>query len=276
LRRRAFAAAATALAVLPVLLYRNAFAYYYPVMMAPLTVLVALSFDGLLQGSARRDRAWMGPLALVLICLVVGVRAWDGLMTLRFDGQAGQRALVAGVHQVFPQPVPYLDHSGMIASFPKLNFFMSTWGVEDYLRGGTDFMPAALEARCPPLLLANHPVLRDGTLLNRQLRANDRRLLATYYVDYWGPIRLAGAELELEPGAVVTARVPCSGRYRIESEADLTIDGAAHRNSDVVELTGSRDIAVSAAGRQRMRLRWADAQVPPAGAPPQLPLYAPL
>jgi hypothetical protein len=108
------------------------------------------------------------------------------------------------------------------------------------------------------------------------LRANDRRLLATYYVDYWGPIRLAGAELELEPGAVVTARVPCSGRYRIESEADLTIDGAAHRNSDVVELTGSRDIAVSAAGRQRMRLRWADAQVPPAGAPPQLPLYAPL
>ena len=57
--------------------------------------------------------------------------AYDSLMRLRFDGQFDQRAVVAAVHRIFPEPVPYLDHGGVMASFPKVNFFMSSWGVDD-------------------------------------------------------------------------------------------------------------------------------------------------
>ena len=77
--------------------------------------------------------------------------------------------------------------------FPKTNFLMSTWGVEAYRVSGRDFMPALLATRRPPLLLVNHAVLKPGTLLNRQLSPGDNKLLEGSYVDYWGPIRVAGA-----------------------------------------------------------------------------------
>jgi hypothetical protein len=277
-RRRELAAAAASLAILPVLVYRNAFPYYYPVMMAPLAVLVALAFERLLHWPAGNERRGAGSFALLAVCAVMTFRAWDGLMALRFDGQERQRAVVAAVHRVFPHPVPYVDHSGMIASFPKANFFMSSWGVEAYLRRGQDFMPSILAGACPPLLLANHPVLVDGTLLNRQLRAEDRRLLASGYVDYWGPIRVAGAAIDLAPGTTASVSVPCSGRYRVESGSDIIVDGIARRGDDVLELDATRNITVGATAHatQRLRLVWAGAREPPSGASPELPLYDPL
>ncbi len=278
-RLRAWSAAALALSLVPLLFYRNAFPYYYPVMMAPAAVLLAITAGKLLDcQSPRARKPALVVLALALWALVAG--AYDSLMTLRFNEQTSQRAIVAAVHRVFPEPVPSLDHSGMIASFPKVNFFMSTWGVEAYVQRGRDFMPEALAGHCPPLLLVDHPVLSRGTLLYRQLRDTDRRLLETRYVDYWGPVRVAGAEVDIAGELPVTLRVPCTGVYRVEAEGPVRLDGRVLVTGDTVALEGERDYrvevdaATSPAGS--LRLVWAGARPPPAEPPPKPGLYSPL
>ncbi len=278
-RLRAWSAAALALALAPLLFYRNAFPYYYPVMMAPAAVLVGLVAERLLQARSPRTRA---PALLVLSAGVAAILAgaYDSLMTLRFSDQEAQRNIIAAVHRIFPEPVPYIDHSGMIASFPKVNFFMSTWGVEAYRRAGRDFMPDALAGRCPPLLLVDHPVLSPGTLLYRQLSETDRRLMEAGYVDYWGPIRVAGTALELTGEGPHPLRVPCSGEYRVETDGVVLLEGRPLVDGEVVKLEAGRDNAVDgdAAGPSAawLRLVWAGANEPPAELPPKPGLYAPL
>ena len=275
-RQRSYAAAASILALTPVLFYRNAFPYYYPVMLAPPSILIAIAVDELLARSSRRGRA-AATFTVAAGCVALMAGAWDSVMTLRFDRQLGQRAVVAAVHRIFPEPVPYLDHSGMIASFPKVNFFMSGWGVEAYLNRGTDFMPEALARRCPPLLVVNHPVLTPRTLLYRGLRETDRQLLETHYVDYWGPVRLAGAEAELGDAGPSSVSVPCAGDYRLESEAPVLIDGRSYGNGAILTLESKREYHVAPAEPnslpQRLRLRWAGVHEPPNEPPPKPALY---
>lgn len=278
-RLRAWSAAALALSLVPLLFYRNAFPYYYPVMMAPAAVLVAITAGTLLNVQSPRAR---GPALIALAAAVAALLAgaYDSLMTLRFDQQSSQRAIVAAVHRIFPEPVPYLDHSGMIASFPKVNFFMSTWGMEAYARAGRDFMPDALAGPCPPLLLVDHPVLASGTLLYRQLRETDRRLLETRYVDYWGPVRVAGARIDLAGDAPHVLRVPCAGTYRVEASTPVQVDGATRVNGDILALEGEHDYRVEVDAAEppagSLQLVWAGARAPPAEPPPKPGLYSPL
>jgi hypothetical protein len=279
LLRRSFGAAAATLCLAPLLFYRNAFPYYFPVMMAPATVLVAIAADWLL--GVRIARARSVALATVAVgCLSLLHGAWDGIATLRFDGQSGERTIVSAVHRVFPQPVQYIDHSGMIASFPKVNFFMSGWGVERYLGRGEDFMPAIIRQRCAPLLLVNHSVLKPGALLFRELRPTDRALLESRYVPYWGPIHLAGAAGEIPPGQDATIRVPCSGRYRVSIDGSAQFDGHPLGDGEVLKLEGERDYRVESSVRETspvaITLRWADVAEPPSEPPPRMPVYAPL
>ena len=271
-RLRAYVAAASALTLLPILYYRNAFPYYYPVMMAPAAILVALSADWL-----RQRRA--GLLALAALGLLLIHHAWDGVMTLRFDEQQKQREVIAAVRRIFPANVPYIDHSGMIASFPKVNFLMSSWGVEDYLRRGRDFMPDLLStSRPPPLLLANHGVLVPGTLLYRRLSAMDRKLLESTYVDYWGPIKVAGVEFAVPADGTVTARVPFAGRYRLASGKSIQLNGVRLDPGETIEIPHAQESQVAATGMsgsaETARLVWADARPAPEGPPPASPLYS--
>lgn len=278
---RAFVAAASVLALLPILFYRNAFPYYYPVMMAPAAILVALAADWLRQRRVTARPRGAGLLALAMLGLLQIHHAWDDVMALRFDEQQKQRQIVAAVHEIFPSPVPYIDHSGMIASFPKANFLMSSWGVEAYRRRGRDFMPDLLAStRPPPLLLVNHGVLMRRTLLYRQLSESDRRLLESSYVDYWGPIKIVGVEIALPADGTTTVQVPFAGRYRLDSSTPVRLNGVLLDPGGAIEIAhahGSLVAAASVAGSAlTARLLWADARQPPDRAPPPFPFYSAL
>jgi hypothetical protein len=126
--------AAMLLAISPVLFYRNAYPYFYVEMLAPAVVLVALVVDEIRalarRGAGASPREWV-PVACGLLLLVQG---GSRLPLMSSDEQSGQRRLLDVVHQIFPRPVAYLDHVGMVAGFHKVNFFMSTWGSEEYQR----------------------------------------------------------------------------------------------------------------------------------------------
>jgi hypothetical protein len=268
--RRRWEALACACSLLPLLFYRNTFPYYYVVMLAPASVLAAVAVQELLNlaKSLKGGAKWL-PLA---VCALLGLQALLNLRWLVDDDQAPQRAIVAAVHQVFPQPVPYVDHSGMIASFRKTNFFMSTSEVSRYSARGRSFMAEAIARHKPPLLLVNRDELEVGRRAFSRLLPEDRRLIARYYVPYWGPIRLAGTQRYVRPNESPKIGVPFPGRYRLESNSDATIvlDGKTRARGEVLEL-GSAPIEVTVPGASKpvfVRLVWADAGKAPAEEPP--------
>jgi hypothetical protein len=278
LLRRRYVPLAFALSLSPILFYRNSFSYYYLVMLAPACVLAAVAADQLRSSLGDLfGRATAGRILLVMASVLV-LQSAIHLFALREDAQAPQRAVILGVHHVFPSPVPYVDHSGMVASFRKVNFFMSTWGIQAYRARGKSFMREAIDRHRPPLLLANRAILDPDSETFRALLPEDRRLIETSYVRYWGPIWIAGTEAILPAEGVVTIRVPFPGRYRLEANQAVVIDGTVYRDRQEIDLTRAvGEILVhpsqSLSAQAKVRLVWADSRSPPSWPPPPMPLY---
>lgn len=267
------AAAACALSLIPVVFYRNSFPYYYIVMLAPACVLVAVLVDFTHRHIQPRVSHFvtLGLSAAVIVALAgQGARhAYD----FRFDDVTNrQRSVVDAVHQIFPSPVPYIDHGGMISSFPKVNLFMSSWGIQRYVAGGRSFMPDAIRLHRPPFLLANRPILQPEHPLFGSLLPEDQQLINEFYLPYWGPVRVAGASTTLQGGKEAIVRLPFPGKYRVETTEPIAIDATERRDGDVIDVgfsgkISARALSPSSEGTQ-IRLLWAAARNPPATPPP--------
>jgi hypothetical protein len=100
--RRRFDVAALSLALLPLTVYRNAFPYYFVVMLAPASVLVGWAFSEIVAIVRRQASEWI-TLALIAVLwsgtVFNGLRYFDRLV---LDDQLLQREVVAGVHRIFP------------------------------------------------------------------------------------------------------------------------------------------------------------------------------
>ncbi|MEM9425128.1 MAG: hypothetical protein AAGA06_00355 [Pseudomonadota bacterium] len=249
-----------------VIFYRNAFPYFFPYVVPPLMVVVAF-------GAMRVGR---GPLLAGLIALSLVSGIWQGIKALGENAEL-QRATIAEVHRLFPEPVHYIDHNAMISTFPRELFFMSSWGIEGYRSVGEPVMAAYLEKHAPPLLLANRWALHQAmtapevTDLPYALLPEDQAVLRASYVHYSGAIWLAGLEMTL--GSETTARaLPIPGRYRLESPVALMIDGRRVSDGDIIE--GSGLVTISGPVGTDVRLIWHTEAVQDEGALPHGRLYA--
>ncbi|MGH8224313.1 MAG: hypothetical protein ACREQZ_15195, partial [Woeseiaceae bacterium] len=134
-RWRWIEAAALALPVASVAVYRNSFPYFYPFILAPASVLMAIAYDGV-TGRAALDPG-RGPLVVVKIVALTWFAAsliLHGIYLPSVMSLGHQRTVVAAVHRTFPAPTPYLDRSSTVASFPQVGFFMTTYWMGTYLR----------------------------------------------------------------------------------------------------------------------------------------------
>lgn len=266
------------LALFPILIYRNSFPYYYPVMLAPASVLSAITFDAMGQWVLRRlGGAALGRVlgvtlaAIFVVGLIHVAELWR-------DEQQAQREVIAAVHQIFPSPTPYIDHSGMIAAFPKANFFMSGWGLQSYRQKGIAFMPRAMRNSSPAFVLSNRPVLEPGHPAFQLLLPEDQSLIEQGFVPYWGPIRVAGAQVRLSDSDAIDLKLPFPGRYRLESEEPVLVDGSVRNGEEVLDFSRTTVRISRATGQQdnrplRVRLVLAAARPAPAPAAPTSVLY---
>jgi hypothetical protein len=278
--RRMWAVAACVLAMLPVLFYRNSYAYYYVVMWGPACVVIAAATTGLRELASRVARpvyATAITLGLAAAFCLQGLRQLSQLSEPR---QAEQARVVAAVHQIFPMPVAYIGHSGMIASFRKVNFFMSSWGMENYVAGGRPFMQRTVERNRPPLVVASRPVLRPGTAAFAALLPEDQEIIQYMYQPYWGPIRVAGAAATLTGADTMTLQLPFGGRYRVESAQPLQVDGTQVDPGAVIEVDDARRFVQVQAGSRptttsplSVRLLWAEARPAPPDPPTDLDFF---
>jgi hypothetical protein len=264
------------LPLLSVLFYRNAFPYFYVFVMPAALVLCGLGYDRLTANrTSRRDDI---PITFLATLIIAGSALAH--VSLRWqDGTTAQRQVIQAVHEIFPEPVPYIDRNGMVSSFPKVGFFMSTLGLRNYRDAGRPVFADLLRTRGPKFLLVNSPALssvfeeRSGTVDGEQLlMASDVAVLREHFVPYWGPVYVAGRALHLPQDLEVAWEVLLEGTYRLYSNGPVVIGGALHQPGSTVTLA-SGGVSFRSHATQDVVLRTISAQGVPSYPPPREPLY---
>jgi hypothetical protein len=276
--RRNFAVATLALALLPIAFYRNAFPYYYVVMLAPAVILAGYALQEIMVVVRSRTNTWVASSLLVAIWLGLLYQGIGKVNRLLVDDQVIQQSLISGIHGIFPEPVNYVDRCGMISSFRKVNFFMSTWGMENYRASGVPFMPDAIRNSRPAFVLVNTGALNPANRGPGGLLPEDAELVDRYYPTYWGPVRVAGARAVLKGSAAGRLDVPFADEYRVFASQPVLIDGVLRENGSVVRVSESGVVAQAAetateGDETAVLLFLASAQPPPAMRLPNVPLF---
>jgi hypothetical protein len=227
--------------LLSLVFYRNAFPYFYVFLMPPALVLCAVTFDELRAETKAVGAS--GRHITVLATLVIGAAVVDYTLSRPSGGTAAQRDVIAAVHDIFPEPVPYVDRNGMIASFPKVGFFMSSWGMESYRTAGRPVFADLLRTHRPGFLIANSHELSaafGNTPFRGGLLDEDAVALRDAFVPYWGPIYVAGKKMRLTATVDAATEVLSGGSYGLESEWPVAISGSLYApGAEVILETGT-------------------------------------
>jgi hypothetical protein len=267
-----------ALPLLSLLFYRNAFPYFYVLLMPPALVLCGVAFDQVTRDPRMSGRRGV-PVALVATLVIAGSVAAHVALRSR-DDTIGQRAIVGAVRDIFPRPVPYIDRNGMIASFPRVGFFMSSWGIQSYRDAGRPVFAELLRAQGPKFLVVNSPALSSVFEDSSQAEARDEQLLLAedvavlreHFVHYWGPVYVAGKAMRLPQGADTVWEVLVAGPYRLLSDGPVVIGDSPYPPGSTVELElGS--VSLRSPVTQDVVLRTDSVQGVPMHPPPLGPIY---
>jgi hypothetical protein len=264
-----------ALPLATVVFYRNSFPYFLACILAPAVLLCGLALDRLRRLADRSGR--LGPVLATAILIGVFATGVANYVRQLPNGLAGQRLLIATIHRMFPEPVPYIDRCSMIASFPKVGFFMSTWGMERYARERRPVLAEAVRDHAPPFLLANTLPLNlllpdsEAARLRYRLLREDRRTLQRHYIHHWGIIFVAGKRLRLAAGDT-ELEILIPGAYTLEGELAVAIDGRPVEPGAVIELAAGRHV-VTAATAGPLTLRWGDNLYRPTTPPPRKAIF---
>lgn len=236
------------LPLLTVVFYRNSYPYYFVFVLAPAVVTIGPVLEWLL----RRVGYWPAAALLSGYALLLNVSEPRNVLPK-------QRALVDGVHHIFPEPVAYFGFSGMIGDYPRpLSILVSGWGLQRYRQGEEPSLVELAEERPIPLLIVNHPVIEaavEGTEPSKGLLPADRAMLRENYIPHWGQVWVAGKRMPRDSGTrEVSVAVP--GTYTLEG-ANISVDGRQLRIGDRVRM--ARGVHVIAANpAQNAVLRWGD------------------
>jgi hypothetical protein len=257
--------------------YRNTYAYYY-VTILPGGCLVAGYVWRLIENVRAR------PILVAVLAFMTAfpvVRStWRWYTHNNHDETVVQRDIIEAVHEIFPEPVGYIDRCGMIASFSKVGPFMSTWGMGDYRRRGADIMAQLLRERQPKFVLANSPALDLSRPLRQvpagyRWRAGDLQLLQESFVHHWGPIWVAGKALEAKSAEPLSFELLIAGLYTVEANGPVEIDGALRQPGDVIELAqGRHTFRAPNESARRVILRWGASLRRPERRPVRGPIFA--
>lgn len=225
-RPQRVALAALMLPLASLLIYRNAFPYFYSFILPPVMIPAALAIRFLATRFSYEVLAGTFAANALVVSIATPREVLDT-----------QRDVLAAVDLIFPEPVAYFDYSGMIAAFPKANVFMTGWGMRRYRAGYEESLTQAMGSKVVPLLLVNHAILernQTGTLPAGVLLPQDERALRGAFIPHWGPVWVAGRRFD-RPLAEEGFQVYVPGTYTLEG-APARIDGIVLERGDTIHL----------------------------------------
>lgn len=243
---------ALALLMLPVLwplVYFNAYPYFYAFILAPVAVALAPAIG------LARTRYGMVPLVSLLV--LNGALLW----AIEPRGHlAVQQNFQAEVRAIFPQPVEYIDESGMIGDYPRaIGHFASGWALSNYRqKGEATYLSSVVNGQVVMLITnshALHNIFHPQARGDRLLPADDA-FLRDNFIPHSGMIHVAGKQLgpfENRPSELVAT----AGRYIVEG-GPMRIDGKVYRSGSLVSLSRKKYDLENPA-RSATAIRWAAA-----------------
>ena len=148
------------------------------------------------------------------------------------------------MHDIFPKPVPYIDGCKMIASYPQVGFFMSSWNMESYLKANKPVFKRILINKKPKFLIANIPQLdlllqREKAVSSRGhgLLREDWKVLNDNFIHYWGPLFILGKNFIFNSFSDAHYfEILVDGIYTIESNKSILIDGKIFSPGSIINL----------------------------------------
>lgn len=256
--------------------YRNFWPYAFVSLAAGAWVL-----GGVGWWSAARSGRRVGPwLAWGAFVWAVGVQL-SVAGTLTRDGTILQRQVLGVVHELFPEPVPYIDRLGMVASFPRPLFNMTTFGMETYRSRGGDALTRYVHEQAPPFLIVNTSsldVFPGGPFTEPDPRPlllpGDQETLRRTYTHLWGPVFLAGHRWdELRVGQEETFTITVPGPHTLLADGAAFVDGARVEPGGSLVLDRGRHAIVAAESLAGVRLVWGRGVREPSFGPLPGPIF---
>jgi hypothetical protein len=258
-------------------LYRNTFAYFYATVI-PVAALVSGVVPARVERWLRRRPVLAGPV-LIGLGIPLALTGWRCYTLLNVDTVAPQRRVLEAVWEVFPNAVPYIDRCSMVAAYPKVGPFMSTFVLSGYRARGASIMPALVRERQPVFVLANVEGLQLALPWEvaekspHRLLRQDFEYLKAHYVHHWGPLWVAGADLAVGAVGAVEFELPVAGPYTVETRGSVELDGQPVENGAAVRLEAGPHSVRSPDTPKPVTLRYGDHLPRPVGPPPDGPLF---
>lgn len=232
------------LPITTIVFYRNSFPYYYVFIFAPSILICGVVAHDLAEDSnlSKSLRPLLTSLAIYFLVYAHFIVFYSAAtITRTIDSQ---KTFITHIHKMFPNPVPYIDGCSMISSFPKMGFFMSSWGMGDYLRNNVPIMKGIVIEHQPKLLIANVPALDISKERldvvdesNYSLLEEDWHFLKDNFIKHWGPLYIPGKRIQLEisqNSKVIELFI--SGYYLIESGSEIQINELECKDGDILFL----------------------------------------
>lgn len=266
------------LPLVSLLLYRNTYPYFFVVLTPVAALACGYAAARIIAAGTGRRRvagAFVASLAAGLT-----MQATLSASVYADDMVSAQRAVLAAVHRMFPEPVPYIDRGGMVASFPRIGPFMSTSVLDRYRARGRPVFAALVREHAPAFLLANVAGL-ELHLAWEEMRESPHRLLRAdfeflqrNFIHHWGPVWVPGRTVDLIAlGGAVDVELPVSGEYTLEASGAVLVDGTRTDPGDSVYLAAGRHTIEAASAVATVTLRLGRHVQVPTHAPPSQPLF---
>ena len=270
---------ALSLPIFTLLFYRNAFPYYYVFLMAPVSLLAGAAWEAL---PWRQNQDQARKIARVCLVMLFAASAIHGVGKSTGFNLYPQRQMLSVIHQIFPTPVPYIDRSSMVSSFPKTGIFMSSWGIENYHDAGVPLLKAAIEEKQPQFLLANIEALDVHRPHNnsqahsaRILLREDYEALMANYLPHWGPLYLPGKRFKLESSnRAQTFEIKIPGVYTVNGPHTVWINGRPIRSGQTIKLSRGTHHIRSDNAPATVTLSWGTQPFRPSQHAPTEPLFS--
>jgi hypothetical protein len=246
-----------AMPILSVTFYTNAFPYAYLTLMPTACLLAGYAFSEF-AGSGERA----GRLAVLLFSGVAAVPMVHVALEYRSDAQQQQRQVVAEVHRLFSQPVPYLDGGGMLASFPGSGMNMTWFGIDTYRRSGSPAVTNYIHRDKPPLLIVNTTSLKvwdaeQPVSPELRLLPQDEETIRATYAHYWDQIWLAGRQWrDLAAGESRVFEIVVPGDHTLIAGGPVIVDGRTYQPWTTIPLEeGPHELRTTSA-EPDLRILW--------------------
>lgn len=249
---RKIALALFALPFLWPLIYFNSYPYFFAFILPP----VAVALAPVIKLAADR----YGVLAL---CVLMTVNAGALIVAEQRERLDAQVQVQAEIRTAFPEPVTYIDESGMVGDYQRaVPHFASGWALSNYLAKGEATYSEEVLTATVPLLLTNSDALQNifrAQPVGDRLLAEDEALLRANFVKHSGMIYVAGKTIP-EHSVMEAELIATPGEYRVES-GPLVIDGTQIGPGTIVALE-RREYRFENLTDNAAILRWAAAGAP--------------